>query len=645
MKSNLISRILSWASIVLLLLFFPIYESFSSAGLRWATSIIVLSVIAGSGFLSYIGSKKEDKEINLLISSGLGIISLGIYFLRVYLEDLSLQKGGTAPVWITNFREFLLVFLVLFVLGSVFLGILREWERSSFENQSSLKGRKQSLVRDFFLGTGILLLILILANYISVMRNHNFDLSSKGVHSFSIEAKKILKEIPEGAEVDVIAFYPRPLDSTARNADGSSSLALKRIRPDLEILLSQMVSIHPGFKVKFINADVELDEIAEFGQVSNGNILIRFRKAGATAGPYPEQKVGVKDKSELEDLERRLVQAFMNVTTKERKVYFTEANGERYSQTFQNLPNEKLVRFADALSFLNFKSTGIGFQNNWPSKIPDDAEFLVIAGPTVPFSPEAKVSILDFVFKKKGKLFITIEQRGGESFDWLLQEAGYSFAKGNLSQSPGRAPGLILTKAFRDHAIEESLSKKDTGIVFPYGGYFEQKPSSNPSDMKLDASILLETGGDVYIDKNGNGKQEKEEEKKNLPIALVLKTKAAAPVIPAADPNAPPTTLPETKSEDEGRIVIYSGTSWITNQYIPYEANYELAGASVTWMYQDVSLPAIAPKKEEIETVSLTDGQKRAVWILGMFLFPGLIAGLGSIYVIKRKKAGQKDAK
>ncbi|TGL62765.1 Gldg family protein [Leptospira sarikeiensis] len=646
MKNNLLSRILSWASILFLLLFFPIYESFSSSGLRWILSILVLATIVGSGFLSYLGSKQEDKETNLLISSGLGILALGIYFLRIYLDDISLQKGTTPPAWIGSLREFLLVFLVLFVLGSAFLGVLREWERSSFENQSSLKGRKQSLVRDFFFGTGILLLVLILANYISVMRNHNFDLSSKGVHSFSIEAKKILKEIPEGGEVDVIAFYPRPLDSTARNADGSSSLALKRIRPDLEILLSQMVSIHPGFKVKFINADVELDEIVEFGQVSNGNVLVRYRKAGSIAGPYPEQKVGVKDKSELEDLERRLVQAFMNVTTQERKVYFTESNGERYSKTFQNLPNEKLVRFSDALSFLNFKSSGIGFQNNWPSQIPEDAEFLVIAGPTVPFSPEARASILDFVLKKKGKLFITIEPRGTETFDWLLETAGYSFVKANLSQIPSRAPGMILAKSFRNHPIEESLTKKDAGIIFPYSGYFEQKPPKTAADFKTEGAILLESGGDVFIDKNGNGKQEQDEEKKNLPLALVLRTKSETPLIPPpADPNSPPpTSLPEKSADKEGRIVIYSGTSWITNQYLPYEANYELAGASVTWMYQDVSLPAIAPKKEEIETVSLTDGQKRAVWILGMFLFPGLIAGLGSIYVIKRKKAGRKDA-
>ncbi|TGK01493.1 hypothetical protein EHQ53_07605 [Leptospira langatensis] len=644
MKNQLTHRILSWASIAFLLLFFPIYDSFSSSGVRWLLSLVVLITIFSSGALSYLGFKKGEKETNLLISSGLGVFALGIYFLRIYLEDLTLQKAGTSPVWVDSLREVLLVFLVLSVLGSVFLGILREWERSSFESQSSLKGRKQSLVRDFFLGTGILLLLLIVANYISVIRNRNFDLSSQGVFSFSPEAKKILKQIPDGGEVDVVAFYPRPLEN-APSSDKSAALALRRIRPDLEILLGQLGSIHPGFKVKFINADVELDELADFGQVSNGNILLRYRKSGSTKGPYPEQKVSVKDKSELEDLERKLVQAFTNITTKERKVYFTQSNGERYSQVFQNLPNEKLTRLTAGLSFLNFKVEGLGFQNNWPPKIPDDAEFLVIAGPTVPFGPEARAAILEFCKKKKGKLLITIEQKGGENFDWLLEGAGYAFVKATLSQIPSQ-PGLVIAKSFRKHAIEESLSKKDNGVVFPYGGYFEPKAPKDPQAKDLDSYILLETGGDSYLDANSNGKQDAGDDKKNVPIALVLRSASQIGLPPAEskDANEAP-SIPETRSEEEGRAVIFSGTSWITDQYLPYAANYELAGAASTWMYQDVSLPAIPPKKEEIETVSLTDGQKRAVWILGMFLFPGLIAGLGSIYVVRRRRVGESDEK
>ncbi|EPG64780.1 Gldg family protein [Leptospira wolffii] len=637
---NYLNRILSWASILFLLLFFPVYDTFASAGSRWLLSIVVAATLAASGVLSFLGSKKEERETNLSLASGLGLLSLGLYFLRIYLEDLSIQKGSSAE-WIGSLREFLLVFLVLSVLGSAALGLLREWERASAENQSSLKGKKQSLIRDFFLGAGILLLAVILANYISVIKNHNFDLSSKGQFSFSPEAKKILKEIPEGAEVDVIAFYPRPLEN-APSSDKSNSLALRRVRPDLEILLGQLGSIHPGFKVKFVNADVELDELAEFGQVSNGNVLVRFRKKDAKAGPYPEQKVSVKDKTELEEFERKLVQAFMNVTTKERKVYFTQSNGERYSAVFQNLPNEKLTRLSAGLSFLNYRLSGIGFKENWPPKIPEDTDILVIIGPTVPFGPEARQAILEYFNQKKGKLFITIEPKGGETFDWLLENSGQTFVKETLSQIPSQ-PGIVITKAFRKHAIEESLSKKDLGVVYPYSGYFQSKASAEPKSKSNDSYVLLESGGESYSDKNGNGKQDAGDDNKNVPLALLLRTveetKASAV---NQDPNQPPAPA-ENKSGNEGRAVIFSGTSWLTDQYIPYAANYELASSSATWLHQDVSLPAIPPKKEEIESVSLTDGQKRAVWILGMFVFPGLIAGLGSIYVVRRRRGRDSE--
>ncbi|EQA45115.1 putative membrane protein [Leptospira broomii serovar Hurstbridge str. 5399] len=643
MKNELFRRILSWGSILGLLLFFPIYDSLIAVGSKLGFSLGVLALFVAAGSISFLIPKKDEKDMNQLASSGLGIGALGIYFLRSYLEDFALQKGGAAPVWISSVREFLLVILVLFVLGSFFLGLLREWERESLGAQSSLKSSKQGLIRDFLLGTGILLLIIILANYVSTIRNHNFDLSSHGQFSFSLEAKKLLKQLPEG-EIDVIAFYPRPLESSP-SSDKSNSLALRRIRPDLEILLGQLTSIHPAFKVKFINADVELDELADFGQVSNGIVLVRFKKKGATAvEKFPEQRISVKDKSDLEDFERKFVQAVVNVTTNERKIYFTESNGERYSQVFQNLPNERLNRLSAGLAFLNFKVFGLGFKDGWPPKVPDNADLLAITGPTVPFGPEARAAILDYVVKRNGKVLITIEPKGGETFDWLLQEAGYSFIKTGFSQVPSQ-PGVIVTKSFRKHPIEESLSKKDLGVVFPYSGYFEAKVA--PGNKKeFDSFILLESGGDAYLDPNQNGKQDPGEEKKNLPIGLVLQTIQKTETSPAdVVPGAPPIpSIPNDSAvREQGRIVIYSGTSWLTDQYLPFAANYELASSSTTWMYQNLSLPAIAPKKEEIQTVSLTDGQKRAVWILGMFVFPGLIAGLGSIYVIRRRKIGRKD--
>ncbi|TGK11869.1 hypothetical protein EHO60_06165 [Leptospira fletcheri] len=643
MKNELLRRVLSWGSTLGLLLFFPIYDSLTSFGARLGFTLFVLALLGAAGILRYFPSKKDEKDGNLTISSFLGIVSLGIYFLRIYLEESALQKGGAAPVWISPVREFLLVILVLFVLGNFFLGMLREWERESLSAQSSLKSSKQGMIRDFLLGTGILLLIVVLANYIATIRNHNFDLSSHGQFSFSLEAKKLLKQIPEG-EVDVVAFYPRPLEN-APASDKASSLSLRRIRPDLEILLGQLASIHASYKVRFINADVELDELTEFGQVSNGTVLVRFKKKGAVAtDKAPEQKISVKDKSDLEEFERKFVQAVVNVTTKERKVYFTESNGERYSQVFQNLPNERLNRLTSGLAFLNFKVSALSFKEGWPPKVPNDTDILVIAGPTVPFGPEARVAVLDFVKKKNGKVMITVEPKGGESFDWLLEEAGYRFVKTGFSQIPSQ-PGVIVTKAFRKHPIEETLSKKDLGVVFPYAGYFEAKTSEG-NQKQFDAFPLLDSGGDAYLDPNQNGKQDPGEEKKNAPVALVLQTfvkgrNSPADMVPGAPPI--PSVPNPAEGEERGRVVIYSGTSWLTDQYLPFAANYELASASATWMHQSLSLPSIPPRKEEVQSVSLTDGQKRAVWILGMFVFPGLIAGLGSIYVIRRRRIGRKD--
>lgn len=293
-----------------------------------------------------------------------------------------------------------------------------------------------------------------------------------------------------------------------------------------------------------------------------------------------------------------------------------------------------------------------------------------------------------FYRKEKGKIFITIDPKGTENFNWLLEKSGYEFAKGPLSQVQGQA-GMILAKSFRKHPIEEALSRKDMGAVFPFAGYFVPRTTLEPDSKNLEAFPLMESGGDSILDKNNNGKQDNGEERRNVILGMILKTipkvqkeetkqnsatslselqqdsteqKKDSPIALADskqdsqnNPNSPLTPSPkgenetpsknkDTDSKEEGRIVIFSGTSWITDQFISYGTNYELATSSITWMYQDLSLSSIQPKKEEVNTVSLTEVQKRVVWILGMFIFPGLIAVVSSVALIqKRKREGEES--
>ncbi|WP_036062694.1 Gldg family protein [Leptospira noguchii] len=669
MKTILL-RIFPWVSLASLFLYFPVRDSIQLPASRWLWLGFVLAILILEPAYRWLQKKNIQEEWNSYIAAGLGLGAFGIYHLRVFLEELAL-KSNSVGSGNERIREILLVLLILSLIGFLILTLLKELGKDSAGAQSVLKTSKQALVRYFIMNLAIVFVVLVIVNYISVMRNHNFDLSSKGQYSFSPAAIKILKNVNK--EVDVVAFYPRPLENSP-SSEKANSFSLRRIRPDLEIYLDQLKSLSPQFKVRFINADVELDDLAEFGQVSNGVILLRTKKplAEATGKQYAEQRLSVREKNDLEDLERKIVQAVVNITTEEKNIYFTQSNGERFSPIFQNLPNEKVGILSNSLSFLNFKVKGLGIAEGWPSRIPEDADVLMIAGPTVAFSKEAQSSLIDFIEKKKGKVLITIDPKGTENFGWLLEKSGYEFVKGPISQIQGQA-GMVLAKSFKKHPIEEALTRKDTGAMFPFAGYFVPQTNQGPGGKNLEAYSLMESGGDAILDKNNNGKLDAREEKRNVILGMVLKTVLKVQKESAAtnsktdeskqDPQKDLSSMglnPEQEtvsqnseiqkdtsqntnvdSKEEGRVVIFSGTSWITDQFISYGVNYELATSSITWMYQDLSLSSIQPKKEEVNTVSLTEVQKRVVWILGMFIFPGLIAFVSSAMLIqKRRKEG-----
>ncbi|EMS84895.1 Gldg family protein [Leptospira noguchii] len=669
MKTILL-RIFPWVSLASLFLYFPVRDSIQLPASRWLWLGFVLAILILEPAYRWLQKKNIQEEWNSYIAAGLGLGAFGIYHLRVFLEELAL-KSNSVGSGNERIREILLVLLILSLIGFLILTLLKELGKDSAGAQSVLKTSKQALVRYFIMNLAIVFVVLVIVNYISVMRNHNFDLSSKGQYSFSPAAIKILKNVNK--EVDVVAFYPRPLENSP-SSEKANSFSLRRIRPDLEIYLDQLKSLSPQFKVRFINADVELDDLAEFGQVSNGVILLRTKKplAEATGKQYAEQRLSVREKNDLEDLERKIVQAVVNITTEEKNIYFTQSNGERFSPIFQNLPNEKVGILSNSLSFLNFKVKGLGIAEGWPSRIPEDADVLMIAGPTVAFSKEAQSSLIDFIEKKKGKVLITIDPKGTENFGWLLEKSGYEFVKGPISQIQGQA-GMVLAKSFKKHPIEEALTRKDTGAMFPFAGYFVPQTNQGPGGKNLEAYSLMESGGDAILDKNNNGKLDAGEEKRNVILGMVLKTVLKVQKESAAtnsktdeskqDPQKDLSSMglnPEQEiisqnseiqkntsqnsnvdSKEEGRVVIFSGTSWITDQFISYGVNYELATSSITWMYQDLSLSSIQPKKEEVNTVSLTEVQKRVVWILGMFIFPGLIAFVSSAMLIqKRRKEG-----
>ncbi|MCE9500514.1 MAG: Gldg family protein, partial [Leptospira sp.] len=444
---------------------------------------------------------------------------------------------------------------------------------------------KYNLLQSSFQNLLIILPLLIAINYIAVKRNYNFDLSSAGKFSFSSISRSILKKVKK--EVQVVAFYPRPLEASGPG----NTLALTLIRPEIEIILDQLKSINSNFSVKFINADVETDLLGDFGQVSNGTILIRSLKENATGkNPYAEQRVSVQEQTDLEDMERKIVQAVLTVSSEEKNIYFTTLNGERFGPGFTNVPNEQLNKLVAGLNFVNFKANPLGVEQNWPNAIPNDANAIAVIGPTIPLSKETREILMKYITEKNGKLLITIDPRGTEDFTWLLEKSDVIFKKDALSQFDSR-PGIIVTKNFQKHPIEESLEKKSTGVVFPYSGYFEMNPAVTKERL-FERKTFLESGQETFKDLNNNGKMDNKESKANLILGITLSIEKKKP----SDPKQS-ALKNEQKPEDAARIVIYSGTSWLTDQYFTYNANPGLAVNSASWLLEKEPIAGIVSKK------------------------------------------------
>jgi len=608
-------RIFPFISVVTLFLFFLLDGMVTDPSRRivWlsATTLFLLS----DSIYRIIIHRFRKEDANRYIGTALGFFAFGFSLLRDYLDNQMVAGLNAETSSIPKVREFLLLIIVVFAFAFLLQVLFTEIGKSSLEAQSSLSKTKNSLLQNALLSFLLVLPILVAFNYFAIKRNYNFDLSSKGKYSLSPISRNLLKQIAK--ETSITAFYPRPLE-----ADGpASSFALTKIRPDVEILLDQIKTENPKISIQFINADVETDLLKDFGQASNGTIIVRSKKDSLLDNntPYAEEKIFAKEPADLEELERKLIAAIFNVSTEQKNIYFTTSNGERFGAGFRSVPNEQVNRLNTNLQFLNFKVSEWGFSQGWPGSLPADADMVAILGPTVPFSPEAQAEIKKFVLEKNGKLFITIESKGNEDFNWLLKISGLQFKKESLMERAEK-PGIIVAKRFSENKLTDLLPKKDLGVLFPYSGYFVTQ-STGEIPFQFKSANLLETGSDVFVDKNNNGKEDKDETKENQILSVVLT----------------PVSLGDDKT---GKIIIHSGTSWITDQFIVYVMNAHFANASITGLFQDTGIAEIPPKKEEVQTVSLSDNQKLIVWAIGVFFYPGLILGIGAYYVhSKRKKS------
>ncbi|MCB1141067.1 MAG: Gldg family protein [Leptospiraceae bacterium] len=613
------NTVIPFFSIISLYFYFLSYDFFLNPVMKnFRDFFFLLFCFSDLGFRLYQKQKNESPGPTAFTISILTASSFLFYSLRIYLDMPAKPGISTELSMIPKVRDFLLVLVILTSLITLVFQLLILITKQSEVAQTNLGRAKRSLLQNTLISLFSLAPLLIAVNYFSSKKNYNFDLSAIGKFSYSETSRSIIKSLDR--DVSVTAFYPRPLEASGKE----ESWALSALRPEIEIYLEQLKAINPRISVKFINADVERELITDFQQVSNGMIVFRSLKTGADLGgnPYIEEKVFVQNKKDLEELERKIVQAINNVALPPKNIYFSSNYGEHYGNNYINQPTEKIDKFISTLNFFNFRIHELNYKSGFPDSIPEDADMIAFIGPSIEIPEIGRENIRKFVMEKKGKVFITIDPKSRENFNWLLDKSKLEFRDANLRQSPGRPE--IIAANFPDHPITRLFIKKEVGVVLTNTGYFEKRTDRiNP---EYDEFLIMDSGFNTYIDSNKNEKMDADEFLKNYSLAAVL-----SPVKKQENEN--PANL-----ESEGRFLIFASTDWVTDKMYLFNLNPVMAGNSINWMFQKPILDKILPKKEEIPVISLTQNQKLMIWSMGLFGYPLLwVAGL-SIFVLSKKR-------
>lgn len=629
----------------------------------------IVAIVAGSGlalseplifFIRRLREKEFPIESGLFAAWGLGAAAMAFYFVRFFMEAPADNTAGADPLLPRLRMALLALFLITYAGFFVYrLALSLSYTAIEARSRSLYENRRNFLQRSVF-SIFAALPIVVGLNFLATRWNPSLDLSP-GFYSFSENSRTIIGSIDR----EVTAYVFLPVQQAIRQQpDRQKTPELYRIAEEVRVTMEQLPITNSRIQIKLLNADLPEDRGADFKHVNNGTIIFRANKGPGLVGPedkpYIERRVYVYTEKDMAKLEREVVRALIQVSSPQKTIYFTASHGERYNLTDKASRNASIEILKDELRFYNFQLKKLGPEEGWPGPVPEDADLLFVAGPSVKFSEEARESLIKYL-ENDGRVFIAIDPDGKEDFDWLLEDhpqKSFRFRDRPLT-NVRKFPGVAFTDSITTHRITENLNIAGRSLLaFTETGYFEQitkdlptpKESENPL-KDLEPTVLVNSTFQTVVDRNRNGRKDGNEENGRFPLAIAYERKAPQ------DPPAPKDKdKEETAEKDDDRqveqtgpkVLIYASVGWITDSGLRFpvdQRNIIMAADSLFWLTENKLAAGLQPEERKTRAIQVTDELKLRNIVLGMVLFPvgtGLVMAVGMwLYRRRRKFIGE----
>jgi ABC-type uncharacterized transport system involved in gliding motility auxiliary subunit len=438
--------------------------------------------------------------------------------------------------------------------------------------------------------------ILIFLQTLASRHSARFDLTSNKRFSLSLQTDKILKNLSK--DVRFSCFFKSDAPQKAQLAD----------------LFKEFAAVNPRVKYAFIDPDkdpvaAKRYEIREYG-------TIVAESGGA------EERIS-------EITEEKITNAILKVTRETKKVlYCLVGHGEKSIDDTQAVGLNQMKQAIE--------SEGYAIKNllTLRDSIPSDCTVLMVPGPEKDIFP-AEREMIDCFLSEGGKLLLLVDPVTDlPQIDSLVASFGIEITNSIIIDRFGKLlAGNYLTpivNKYGKHPITEDFRHAS---FFPQARAFvltKNKPKG------VQTQVLASTGESAYAETNiddvlkGKTQYESAEDIMGPVDVAVVATKEGSPR---------PAVIGPTNKARYGRIVAFGDSDFASNAYLGLSGNRDLIMNAIGWLAEEEDLVSVRAKNPVSQPVVLNVRQGRIVFWLPVVGLPALIAVIGVLVLINRRRS------
>jgi hypothetical protein len=463
----------------------------------------------------------------------------------------------------------------------------------------------------------------------------------------------------------------RPSDSTKKLAQGLSDPVrvvaffplVSEVRTQVERYLNELKGSAPKLQIEVQDRLLEPKLAKELRATQDGVIIL------ARGSTTQQIVVGTEldaAKQKLKVLDRDFQEQLTKLAKSRLTAYLTVGHGE-LNESKTSAMEDPNARSATVVRTLlqrqNYTVKDLGLAQGLGRDVPDDADVVLILGPTEPFA-SAELESLKRYLARNGKLFMALDADAFSTKDLVAPEAapakpagsaapvelnavptgpladlaglvGLTFASDVLAnermhirlRNDDSDRTRLITQSFSSHASVSTLNRAGSraGVAFFGAGSLEK---ARGATERVDFTVRSPSG--TFADKNRNYQLDKDGERQitfNLGAAVTGTEKKSGDKKP--DDKADKKKGDKKSNPDEMRAVVLADADAVGDFVMaqdPY--NQLLFVDSIRWLVGEESV-AGPPNTEEDKRIQHTKQQDLSWFYATIFGAPGLVLALG----------------